>query len=118
MPIEQKSWLIMCIITHIRSRCTQHRAATAPIFSSTLVKPVTPARSSLPYFLISSNRLCSSCRSAKKDQKDPDAKGQPVSRVHVDYTVKSGPERLQAVLPNEAEKLMKTPFAVIQVSML
>ena len=45
-----------------------------------------------------------------------DAPGQPVSRVHVDYTVKSGPERLQAVLPGEADKLMKTPFAVIQVS--
>lgn len=54
------------------------------------------------------------CRSAESDQKNPDARGQPVSRVHVDYTVKSGPERLQAVLPNEAERLMKTPFAVIQ----
>ena len=54
------------------------------------------------------------CRSVESDQKSPDAKGQPVSRVHVDYTVKSGPERLQAVLPNEAERLMKTPFAVIQ----
>ncbi len=37
--------------------------------------------------------------------------------MHVDYTVKSGPERLQAVLPDEAERLMKTPFAVIQVSL-
>ena len=55
-------------------------------------------------------------RSAESDQKDPDAPNQPVSRVHVDYTVKSGPERLQAVLPDEAHKLMKTPFAVIQVS--
>lgn len=55
------------------------------------------------------------CRSAEGEQKDPDAPGQPVSRVHVDYTVKSGPERLQAVLPDEADKLMKTPFAVIQV---
>ncbi|DBA80955.1 TPA: hypothetical protein ACH3X2_007172 [Trebouxia sp. C0005] len=56
-----------------------------------------------------------SAKSADGEQKDPDAKGQPVSRVHVDYTVKSGPERLQAVLPDEAERLMKTPFAVIQV---
>lgn len=55
------------------------------------------------------------CRSVESDQKNPDAKGEPVSRVHVDYTVKSGPERLQAVLPDEAERLMKTPFAVIQV---
>ena len=55
------------------------------------------------------------CRSVESDQKNPDARNQPVSRVHVDYTVKSGPERLQAVLPGEAEQLMKTPFAVIQV---
>ena len=61
---------------------------------------------------------CTLCRSAQGEQKDPDARGQPVSRVHVDYTVKSGPERLQAVLPDEAEELMKTPFAVIQVRMV
>ena len=41
--------------------------------------------------------------------------GLPVSKVHVDYTVKSGVERLHRVLPEEAEKLQKTPFAVIQV---
>ena len=42
--------------------------------------------------------------------------GQPVPRAHVDYTVKSGPERLHALLPaEEASKLQKTPFAVIQV---
>ncbi|KAL3161264.1 hypothetical protein ABBQ38_009625 [Trebouxia sp. C0009 RCD-2024] len=56
-----------------------------------------------------------SARSVKAAQADPDPRGKPVSRVHVDYTVKSGPERLQAVLPDEAERLMKTPFAVIQV---
>ena len=60
--------------------------------------------------------MCDLRRSAEADQKDPDAPNQPVSRVHVDYTVKSGPERLQAVLPDEAERLMKTPFAVIQVT--
>ena len=62
--------------------------------------------------------MCVLHRSAEADQKDPDAPNQPVSRVHVDYTVKSGPERLQAVLPDEAERLMKTPFAVIQVTTL
>ena len=56
-------------------------------------------------------------RSMEGRQKDVEEKGQPVSRVHVDYTVKSGPERLQAVLPDEAERLMKTPFAVLQVKM-
>ena len=39
-----------------------------------------------------------------------------MSRVHVDYTVKSGPSRLHAVLPEEAERLSRIPFAVIQVS--
>ena len=44
--------------------------------------------------------------------------GQPVARVHVDYTVKSGPERLQALLSaEEVAELQKTPFAIIQVSL-
>ncbi|KAK9807623.1 hypothetical protein WJX72_004557 [[Myrmecia] bisecta] len=46
---------------------------------------------------------------------DSSMRGMPVARVHVDYTVKSGPERLQALLPDEADQLTKTPFAVIQV---
>lgn len=42
-----------------------------------------------------------------------------MARVHVDYTVKSGPERLQALLPaEEVAKLQKTPFAIIQVDTL
>ncbi|KAK9842655.1 hypothetical protein WJX74_000199 [Apatococcus lobatus] len=41
-------------------------------------------------------------------------KAQPASHAHVDYTIKSGIERLKAVLPEEAEKLSQTPFAVIQ----
>lgn len=40
----------------------------------------------------------------------------PVNRVHVDYSVKGGPGWLRTELPDEAEKLMKTPFAIIQVS--
>ena len=39
-------------------------------------------------------------------------------RVHVDYTLKSGPGRLHEVLPEEAAELQKTPFAVIQVPLL
>ena len=35
--------------------------------------------------------------------------------VHVDYTAKGGPLRLATLLPQEAEKLQRTPFAVIQV---
>jgi hypothetical protein len=40
---------------------------------------------------------------------------QPVPRVHVDYTVKSGPQRLRDVLPEEAPELLKKRFAVINV---
>ena len=61
---------------------------------------------------------CSSAIQVERSRKDPDARGQPVSRVHVDYTVNSGPARLHAALPHEADSLSQTPFAVIQVSML
>ena len=59
---------------------------------------------------------CSSKVQQQQQDKGVEARGAPVSRVHVDYTTKSGPIRLQAALPEEAEQLMKTPFAVIQVS--
>lgn len=55
------------------------------------------------------------CRS--KQLGDPSSRT-PVSRVHVDYNATSGVQRLHAVMPNEAEELSKTPFAVIQVSHL
>lgn len=35
--------------------------------------------------------------------------------AHVDYTAESGVDRLDALLPEEADKLRKTPFAVVQV---
>lgn len=40
---------------------------------------------------------------------------QPVPRVHVDYTVKSGPQRVRDLLPDEAPELLKRRFAVINV---
>lgn len=40
---------------------------------------------------------------------------QPVPRVHVDYTVKSAPQRVRDVLPDEAEALLRNRFAVINV---
>ena len=40
---------------------------------------------------------------------------QPVPRVHVDYTVKSGPQRVRDLLPDEAPALLKRRFAVINV---
>lgn len=36
-------------------------------------------------------------------------------QAHVDYTLNSGPGRLREVLPEEAESLQNTPYAVIQV---
>ena len=58
---------------------------------------------------------CSSKVQDQQAKQNVEARGALVSRVHVDYTTKSGPIRLQAALPDEAERLMKTPFAVIQV---
>jgi hypothetical protein len=40
---------------------------------------------------------------------------QPVPRVHNDYTVKSGPQRVRDLLGNEAEDLLQRRFAVINV---
>jgi hypothetical protein len=40
---------------------------------------------------------------------------QPVHRVHVDYTVNSGPQRVRDVLPDEADKLLKRRYSVINV---
>ena len=39
-----------------------------------------------------------------------------MSKVHVDYDLRSGIERLHVLLPDEADKLQRTPFAVVQVS--
>ena len=41
---------------------------------------------------------------------------QPVPLVHVDYTATSGVQRLNALLPEEADRLRETPFAVVQVT--
>ena len=40
---------------------------------------------------------------------------EPVKVAHNDYTVKSGPQRVRDLLPNEAEALLKNRFAVINV---
>ena len=39
-----------------------------------------------------------------------------VQRAHVDYTLYSGPNRLKQFMPEEAEKLQQSPYAVIQVN--
>ncbi|HKV53668.1 MAG TPA: CmcJ/NvfI family oxidoreductase [Candidatus Binataceae bacterium] len=40
---------------------------------------------------------------------------EPVKYAHNDYTVKSGPQRVRDLLPDEADKLLKNRFAVINV---
>jgi hypothetical protein len=40
---------------------------------------------------------------------------QPVPRVHVDYTVKSGPQRVRDLLGDEADKLLRQRFSVVNV---
>jgi len=40
---------------------------------------------------------------------------QPVPRVHNDYTLKSGPQRVRDLLGDEADELLKKRFAVINV---
>jgi hypothetical protein len=40
---------------------------------------------------------------------------QPVPRVHNDYTVKSGPQRVRDLLGDEADTLLKKRFAVINL---
>jgi hypothetical protein len=51
------------------------------------------------------------------DVEDREAKKirEPVQRVHNDYTEWSGPQRVRDLLPDEAETLLKSRFAIIQV---
>jgi hypothetical protein len=40
---------------------------------------------------------------------------EPVPRVHNDYTVKSGPQRVRDLLPDEAEALLRRRFSIVNV---
>lgn len=40
----------------------------------------------------------------------------PVLRAHVDFSAKSGPRRLKDIMKDEAERLGKTPYGILQVS--
>jgi len=44
-----------------------------------------------------------------------DGPRQPATRVHVDHTAKSGPQRVRDLLPDEAEELLKGRVQVINV---
>jgi hypothetical protein len=45
----------------------------------------------------------------------PDARRQPSTRVHVDYTLKSAPQRVRDLFGEEADALLAKPFAFINV---
>jgi len=44
-----------------------------------------------------------------------DAPRQPVRRVHIDHTARSGPQRVRDLLPDEAEELLKGRVQVINL---
>jgi hypothetical protein len=54
-------------------------------------------------------------RNADKNAAGEDGAQSPVKFVHCDYTVKSGPQRVRDLLPDEAESLIANRFAVVNV---
>lgn len=59
--------------------------------------------------------MCRTADTIPKEDGFPDVM-QPATGLHVDFTLEAGPELLAQALPGEAEKLSKTPFAIIQAS--
>lgn len=45
----------------------------------------------------------------------PDAPRQPSTRVHVDYTAGSAPQRVRELLGDDAERLLRKPYAFVNV---
>jgi hypothetical protein len=54
-------------------------------------------------------------RSRPMAQRRENGAQEPVKVAHNDYTLKSGPQRVRDLLPNEADELLKNRFAVINV---
>jgi hypothetical protein len=54
-------------------------------------------------------------RNRQKAQAREDGAREPVKFAHNDYTLKSGPQRVRDLLPDEADALLKNRFAVINV---
>lgn len=48
-------------------------------------------------------------------RRDPEARRQPSTRVHVDYTARSGPQRVRDLFGAEAEALLQRPLAFINL---
>ena len=49
------------------------------------------------------------------EDRRPDAPRQPVPRVHVDHTARSGPQRVHDLLPEEAEQLLRGRLQIINL---
>lgn len=45
----------------------------------------------------------------------PDAPRQPATRVHIDHTARSGPQRVRDLLPDEAEELLRGRVQVVNL---
>lgn len=54
-------------------------------------------------------------RTARLQKPDGTPSREPVHRVHNDYTLKSAPQRVRDLLPDEAEELLRHRFAVVNV---
>jgi hypothetical protein len=54
-------------------------------------------------------------RSGSATQREEHGLREPVTRVHNDYTERSGPQRVRDVLPEEADQLLRNRFAFINV---
>ena len=74
-----------------------------------------------PFIFIATNRLKPGAYEKERrrvpGQKDRSAGGprQPATRVHVDHTARSGPQRVRDLLPDEAEELLKGRVQVINL---
>ena len=42
----------------------------------------------------------------------------PVLRAHVDFSANSGPRRLKDIMKDEAERLSRTPYGILQVCLV
>ncbi len=49
------------------------------------------------------------------DDRDPGLPRQPATRIHVDQTLKSGPQRVRDLLPNDAETLLRDRVQIINL---
>jgi hypothetical protein len=49
------------------------------------------------------------------EDRQADVPRQPVPRVHVDHTSRSGPQRVRDLLPDQAEKLLRGRFQIINL---